>query len=245
MIKKALEYIVGMSSPNVREIDGETYSDKPLHRISYVPRASSIEMGTLSSLIDYIKSGVDIFPEKMIIQVLSPTYVAMYSALDAERKREYVVEVKANVPAFGFNQFVDHESFCIGVQSKFMDDNGFNAVNDKALLLKFAGTVESGSLAEYGDDGVSQKATVKTGIASKGEALVPNPVTLKPFRTFVEVCQPISSFIFRMKEDKYSKGIQCALYEADGGAWKIDAMENIKNYLVNELAEYKQFIIIS
>lgn len=105
--------------------------------------------------------------------------------------------------------------------------------------------MESGSLAEYGDDGVSQKATVKTGIASKGEALVPNPVTLMPYRTFVEVDQPISNFIFRMKEDKYSKGIQCALYEADGGAWKIEAMENIKIYLVNELAEYKNFIIIS
>ena len=244
MIKKALEYIVGMSSPNVREIDGETYSDKPLNRISYVPRASSIEMVTLSSLVEYIKSGVDIFPEKMIIHVISPTHVSMYSALDAERKREEVVEVKANVPAFGFNQFMDHESFLIGVQAKFI--NGVNGgLNDKELLLKFAGTVEAGSIAEYGDDGVSQKATVKTGIASKGEALVPNPVILIPYRTFVEVPQPMSSFIFRMKEDKYSKGIQCALYEADGGAWKIEAMENIKNYLVNELAEYKNFIIIS
>lgn len=243
MIKKALEYIVGMSAPNVREIDGETYSDKPLNRISYVPRATSIEMGTLSSLIDYIKSGVDIFPEKMIIHVLSPIKVAMYSALDAERKREYVVEVNANVPAFGFNQFMDHETFCIGVQSKFMDSS--DDYNDKSLLLKFAGTVEAGSVSEYGDDGVTQKATVKTGIASKGEALVPNPVTLMPYRTFVEVDQPISSFIFRMKEEKYNKGILCALYEADGGAWKIDAMENIKNYLVNNLAEYKNFIIIS
>lgn len=243
MIEKAMKYIASISAPNFKEIDGETYSDKPLNRISYVPRANSIEMGTLSSLVDYIKSGVDIFSEKMIIHVLSPTHVSLYSALDAERKREYVVEVKANVPAFGFNQFIDHESFCIGVQSKFIDS--IDDFNDKALLLKFAGTVESGSLAEYGDDGVSQKATVKTGIASKGEALVPNPVTLMPYRTFVEVDQPISEFIFRMKEDKYSKGIQCALYEADGGAWKIDAMENIKNYLVCELAEYKNFIIIS
>lgn len=244
MIKKAFEYIVGLSAPVVQEIKGETYSDKPLNRISYVPRANSIEMGTLSSLIDYIKSGVDIFSEKMIIHVLSPTHVSMYSALDDERKREYVVEVKANVPAFAFNQFIDHESFCIGVQSKFLDPV-FNEDNDKRLLLKFAGTVESGSISEYGDDGVSQKATVKTGIASKGEALVPNPVILKPYRTFVEVEQPESSFIFRMKEDKYSKGINCGLYEADGGAWKIAAMERIKAYLVKELAEYEQFIIIS
>lgn len=240
MIKKALEYIVGLSSPTVQEIGLETYSDKPLHRISYIPRASSIEMNTLSSLIDYIKSGVDIFGEKMIIHVQSPTRVSMYSALDVEREREYVVEVKANVPAFNFNQFMDHESFCIGVQSKCIDDPN----TDKALLLKFAGTVEAGSVAEYGDDGVSQKATVKTGIASKGEALVPSPASLKPFRTFVEVDQPVSRFIFRMKEDKYSHGIQCALYEADGGAWKLEAMQSIREYLDDALEGFDGFTII-
>lgn len=240
MIKKALEYIVALSCPTIEKIGGETYSDKPLNRISYVPRAKSIEMNTLSSLIDYIKSGVDSFADEMIIHVQSPTRVSMYSALDCEREREYVVEVKANVPAFNFNQFQDHESFCIGVQSKCIDDPD----TDKALLLRFAGTVEAGSVAEYGDDGVSQKATVKTGIASKGEALVPSPASLKPFRTFVEVEQPVSSFIFRMKEDKYSKGIQCALFEADGGAWKLEAMQAIKAYLDSELEDVAGFTII-
>ena len=240
MIKKAFEYIVGLSNANIHHIDGEVYSDKPLNRISYIPRATSIEMNTLSSLIDYIKSGVDTFCGPMIIHVQSPTLVSMYSALDCERKREYVVEVKANVPAFNFNQFQDHESFCIGVQSKCIDDSN----TDKKLLLRFAGTVEAGSVAEYGDDGVSQKATVKTGIASKGEALVPSPAILKPFRTFVEVEQPVSSFIFRMKEDKYSKGIQCALFEADGGAWKLEAMEAIREYLDSELKGVDGFTII-
>lgn len=115
---------------------------------------------------------------------------------------------------------------------------------DKALLLKFAGTVEAGSVAEYGDDGISQKATVKTGIASKGDAIIPSPARLKPFRTFVEVDQPISSFIFRMKDDRCG-GVQCALFEADGGAWKISAMEAIKAYLVKELEGFDNFIIIS
>ena len=242
MIKKALEYIVGLSEPRVQSINDQVYSDKPLNRISYVPRAKSIEMNTLSSLIDYIKSAVDEFEEPMIIHVQSPTRVAMYSALDEEREREYVVEVNAQIPRFAFDQFQDHETFCIGIQAKCIDD----PETDKALLLRFAGTVEAGSVSEYGDDGVSQKATVKTGIASKGEAIVPSPARLKLYRTFVEVEQPISSFIFRMKEDKYSKGIQCALFEADGGAWKIGAMEAIKAYLTRELEDFKHcFIVIS
>lgn len=103
--------------------------------------------------------------------------------------------------------------------------------------------MEQNSVAEYGDDGVTQKATIRQGIASKTDAVVPNPVTLRPYRTFIEVTQPVSSFIFRVKD---LHGISCALFEADGGAWKNAAMENIKNYLEYELADVKeQFIVIS
>ena len=66
---------------------------------------------------------------------------------------------------------------------------------------------------------------------------------LRPYRTFTEVVQPASDFIFRMKEDR---GITCALFEADGGAWKNAAMKNIKEYLEFELEGYQdQFIVIS
>lgn len=235
MLKEAIKYIVDMAKPTVQEINGETYSDKSLCRINHNPKAATIDMVTLSSLIDYIKAGVDTMLGNMIIHVQSPTRVTMYSALDADRKREYVVEVNAQLPNFEFNRFIDHENFCINLQSKFVD------TLDRALLLKFAGTVEAGTVAEYGDDGITQKATVKTGIASKGEAIVPNPVLMKPFRTFVEVEQPVSQFIFRMQGNNC---IQCALFEADGGAWKLEAMRNVKAYLEVELKEYPNFVVI-
>ncbi len=240
MLKEALQYIVGLSVPTVREIGGETYSDKNLHRIKHNPKADPIEMNTLSSLVDYLRSGMDVNAEKekLFIHVQSPTKVAVFSALDDERDREYLVRVNAQIPSFNFDHFIDHESFCIALQSKFLDSP------ERALLLKFAGTVEAGSVAEYGDDGVSQKATVKTGIASKEDALVPSPVLLAPFRTFVEVAQPASEFVFRMKQDR-SDNIQCALFEADGGAWKNAAMVGIKAYLEEQLSEYQNFIVIS
>lgn len=234
MFKDALQYIVNLAKPEVQMIDGETYSDKNLHRISYNPKATAIEMTTLSSLIDYIKSGYDTMG-KMIVHVQSPVQVRMYSALDDERTREHIAEVNAQLPGFDFNRFIDHESFCINVQSKFLPND------DRALLLKFAGTVEAGTVAEYGDDGITQKATVKTGIASKGDAVVPNPVTLKPFRTFVEVEQPSSQFVFRMQGNSC---VQCALYEADGGAWKLEAMKAIKAYLETELKDIPDFVVI-
>lgn len=240
MIKEALQYIVNLATPNVKEYGGEIYSDKPLHRIKHNPKAKAIEMSTLSSLVEYIRSNADKFHGNTIIHVQSPTRVQMYSSLDEDRIRETLVEVTAQVPSFDFNRFMDHENFCIGMQSKCENDE----TTDRALLLKFAGTVEAGSVAEYGDDGISQKATVKTGIASKGEALVPSPVRLRPYRTFIEVEQPVSDFVFRMNQDR-SGGIQCALYEADGGAWKIKAMTAICEYLKAALSDCPEFVVIS
>lgn len=236
MIKEALQYIVGLSAPNVQHINGEVYSDKQLHRVDYVPKAEPIQLTTLDSLLDYVKSGVDDMGATMFIHVVSPTKVKMYSALDMGRERESIAEVTANVPEFSFNRWIDHESFCIALQSKFLPNE------DRALLLKFAGTVESGTIAEYGDDGVTQKATVKVGIAKKGEAVIPNPVKLMAYRTFIEVEQPVSQYIFRMQD---RNGIQCALYEADDGAWKIDAMNNIKEYLETALDGMDGFVVIS
>lgn len=238
MLKKAIEYIVDLSTPTVKEINGQTYSDKSLYRINHNPKAKQIEMNTLSSLVDYIRSKADKLPNKMFVHIVSPTSVELFSVLDDDRSREYLVEVHAKVPNFSFNNFIDHESFCINLQSKFND------TLDRALLLKFAGTIEAGSLAEYGDDGITQKATVKTGIASKGEAIVPNPVELCAFRTFVEVEQPTSKFVFRMKQDKYD-GIKCGLFEADGGAWEIGAMDNIRHYLEAKLSDITEVIILS
>lgn len=236
MIKEALQYIVGLGAANINEINGEQYSDKPLTRIIHNPKARAIEMNTLTSLVDYIKANIDTMSKKMIIQVVDPTKVLLYSNLDSERVRETIVEVNAQIPFFEFGRFMDHESFCIALQSKFIDNE------DRALVLKFAGTVEEGTVAQYGDDGITQKATVKTGIASKGDAVVPNPVRLIPFRTFMEVEQPASDFIFRMRSER---GIQCAIFEADGGAWKNSAANSIKSYLVTELADYPHFTVIS
>lgn len=238
MIKEALEYIISLRKPEITDINGETYSDKTLTRISYNPKADIIGMKTLTSLVEYIKSGIDMMSGNMIVHVESPTKVELYSQLDYEREREYMVKVVAEIPDFDFDRFMDHEKFLINMQSKFIENE------DRALILKFAGTVESGTVAQYGDDGVTQKATVKTGIASKSDALVPSVVNLKPFRTFLEVEQPSSNFIFRMKEDKYN-GVQCAIFEADGGAWKAEAMNNIESYLQEKLKDMENFTVIS
>lgn len=242
MIKEALAYIVGLGKAEVKEYtlpDGEKglYSDKPLHRLETpVPAAEKLHLHTLTGLVDYIKSNTDTMAERMIVEVQSPTKVYLYSQLNNKRNREYLIEVTAMIPDFSFDRFISQEEFCISLQSKFINND------DRELVLRCAGTVESGTVAQYGDDGVTQKATIKQGIASKVEAQIPNPVYLKPYRTFLEVDQPASNFIFRMRDNH---GVDCAIFEADGGSWKMEAMQNIKAYLQEELKMLDPFTVIA
>ena len=243
MIKEAINRILELAAPEIIEIDGENYCDRKLTRIDKELRANEICMSTLSSFVAFIQNSGDLNKgKKYIVQVVSPTEVRLISELDADRRRETLAIAGANVPEFDFGRQIPHKQFLINVQSKFCD--GDPAENDKALILKFAGTVKSGTVTDYKDDGVSQKATIKTGVASLSEAEVPSPCVLIPYRTFVEVEQPSSEFIFRLDEGSHGD-VTCALYEADGGAWKNEAIKNIAAYLMKELAGNDNITVIS
>ena len=238
MTKEALAFIVGMKKAEVIEIHGESYTDRSVFRVDRELRAEALEMNTLTSLVDYLKSDIDDMPPKMLVHVISPVCVRVISMLDRDRKREKIVEVNASIPGFEYGRYMDKERFVIAMQSQFIRGD------DRELLLKFAGTVKEESIAQYGDDGVSQRATIKTGISTVGDAIVPSPAVLRPFRTFVEVEQPESSFIFRMRQNE-GRGIECAIFEADGGAWKNVAMGRIKDYLAHELQGFSRYTVIS
>lgn len=233
MLEKAINRIVELAKPNIVKHGNDEYSDKKLYRIHNDLLAAPLELSTLSSLIEYIKrSNENQNGNEYIVHVVSPTRVDLISTLNMDRERETLVTVRAEVPRINFDNWMENEKILIAVQSQFVDD----PETDRAAVLKFAGTVTSGSIKEYGDDGVTQKATVKHGVTSKVEGIVPSPCRLRPYRTFIEVEQPASEFIFRMREGS-SDTVLCALFEADGGMWKNEARRNIREYLEKELED--------
>lgn len=91
---------------------------------------------------------------------------------------------------------------------------------------------------------MDRKQPLKRALRPLQEVEVPSPCRLMPYRTFTEVKQPMSSFIFRVK-DNDRLGVSCALFEADGGAWKNEAKKNIKEYLEKELDGVPDIFVIS
>ncbi len=244
MIKEALQYIIGLQQPRIVEIGGKNYyfhnGNIPM-LVDGCRDCEAVQLSTLTSLVDYIKNRMaDDFPDgtpKMIVHVASETEVSLLTQFNGDMKRLEVISVKARVPAITLNKFIEQEAFIIQMQSMFLD------TPDKAIVMQVAGNVEDKTVAAYGDDGVSQKATIKTGLANVEDVIVPNPVRLQPFRTFHEVGQQEIDFVFRMKNS--SNGVACALFEADGGAWKFRAVHEIAEYLKDKLADVENIAILS
>lgn len=232
-LKAAIEFITelkeGSMEPKVLEINGNTYCNKNLTRYHYFPKADSLSVNTLTSIVDYIKGKPEELRETMILHVISPTEVRLYSGLVDERNREELMRADAIVNEFQFDRYYDQERFLIELQANFIESD------DLTVLKQVAGNIESGTTANYDDDGVSQKTTIKSGIANKTDVIVPNPVKLRPYRTFAEIEQPQSSYVFRIQDS--DRGPSFKLVEADGGLWKNATMKKIKEYLAYELAE--------
>ena len=245
MIKDALQYIIGLQQPRIEEIDGKSYSFSngfPMP-VNVCRGCDPLEISTLTSLVDYIKermaydfNGIGDLPQ-MIVHVESETEVRLVTVFNEDMARWELAKVKARVPAIALNKFIDQESFIIQMQSMFQN------TDDKLIVMQVAGNVEDKTVANYGDDGVTQKATIKTGLANVEDILVPNPVRLQPFRTFHEIEQPEIDFVFRMKNGQV--GVSCALFEADGGAWKFRAVHSIADYLKKELEGVGNIAVLS
>lgn len=88
----------------------------------------------------------------------------------------------------------------------------------------------------FTDDGISQQVVMKTGVTKKENAIIPNPVRLIPYRTFLEVEQPESEFVFRITEGR-GGAPAFKLVSADGGRWEAVAVDNVKSYLMDALAD--------
>lgn len=229
-LKEALQYITELKEramkPNVLEINGATYCDKSLVQYHHFPTASPLCVNTLSAMAEYIKGRPEELRDTSIIHIESPISVALKSGLIDERIREDLLKSHAIVNEFEFDHYYDQERFLIELQANFLE------TDDLKTIMQAAGNIKAGTTSNYSDDGVSQKTTIRSGV-DMIDVIVPNPVTLRPYRTFLEVEQPESNYVFRIKDTE--KGPMFKLVEADGGLWKATAKKRIKEYLEYEL----------
>ena len=241
MIKEAIDRILELAKPNEIVCEGRLFADKVMHEIPRLKYAAPLHMNTLTAITDYIFSDTDkcfLSPGRFIIHVEDSNKVVLYQELDQDKCRERLLVSEIDNCKFPFGRWMDMETFMINTQTSF-DMNG-----NLSELLALIGSVVSDAGITQSDDGISQNVTVKTGISLVGKKKIPNPFQLKPFRTFTEVDQPLSSFVFRLKKAS-DDTVNAALFAADGEAWRRSAILNISEWLHENFKDRDDVIILA
>lgn len=103
--------------------------------------------------------------------------------------------------------------------------------NDVDYILGLLSHMSVDQSVKSDDNGVTQTVQVRKGVSFVENQRVRPIVKLAPYRTFQEVEQPESEFVFRVYDDR-----SISLTAADGGMWKMAARNAVREYLLHALS---------
>lgn len=213
----------------VIEIEGRPYR-LPGYEPAHEPTVTALETHTLQGIVDAVNADFEFdLDHTSHVHVLSPTQVFLETeSFGPFLQRHTLVSSTAYVTKFRFGDEYNIEEFIISMLSQFIQNE------DRDNLLKLASSITSTTSGTVNDTGISQHMEIKKGISMREKVEVQNPFILKPYRTFQEIEQPASEFVFRVHDDE-RRGITCSLHEADGAKWKVEATESIKFFFIKAL----------
>lgn len=225
MIKEAIEKIVEMAEIETFErADGRDYTSRPFHPVKPAHPAP-LGLSTLAGVVDLSKS----IGRDHLIHIQGHDKVAVISDLDEGwLERHNFALATAQPCAFPFDRMLDVEQFVINVQLHF------EASPAKDAILAFVSHLSANEVRLASDDGLSQTAVIRTEIGRKENATIAPIQHLRPFRTFREIEQPEGEFLLRLHPGR-GELPQVALYQAEGAAWRDQAIESINEYLALHL----------
>jgi hypothetical protein len=241
MIAEAIQKILGLAPPNEIEHEGLTYIDKTMHRLEE-PIAKAVECSTLQGLVDLYANDLDSAKktDDLFVHIVSPTEVELISSssdLYGRRRVWATATYPKGCNTFPFNAFLDTEKFIIQAQTGFQrvmvqkDDGSY--AQDLDYVLRIASGISAEAIQTADDDGISQRITARSGVVLKDQQNLKPRVNLAPYRTFAEIDQVLSGFVFRAQQD--AGGVKLALFENDGGRWRLDAVAAIKAWFSGKI----------
>lgn len=231
-LKDAINRIVELATPFTLETrNGHQFCSADLREVKpEVELPARYSVDTLEALVKLIRTeGVAQAP-LLYVRVDSARRVVVDSTYTG---RDYAIysrlplyEAVSDVPRISVNQYMSQEHAAIELQSLYA------VTDDRDYLLALLSRIDVNQGVSSVDNGISQEVSVRTGAVLKEQQTVKPIVHLQPYRTFLEVEQPASDFLLRLDKEGSP-----ALYEADGGAWKLEAKRNIAAYLGEQLAD--------
>lgn len=236
MLKAAIEYITTLATPKTYDLNGDTYTnDANMRRIApHVDRPSKMGFSSLDGIVQAIQTEIsrEEVTKPLFVNIESHEDVRVFTTYRHDNlDRDLLYTASPELPA-KFSEWSNHEDAIIMLRSRFIPNGGTEYLLDLLARISNEDSVTSE------DNGVSQKVSATMGVALKSLEQVKPRVALAPFRTFLEVQQPESEFLLRIKPGDKESGTppKVGIIEADGGAWRLAAKHNIADYFREHLA---------
>lgn len=210
-------------------VDGNEYTTQHVYLPPSEPETTPIAVSQLSSVVDFVES----LDRNSFICVKSAQTVLVVGAEQGRHKsRPTYLRATPDLPLEIDERWLDIDEMIIALNTIFVPHGNV------ATLTHLIGTINSSTVITSVDDGLSQSVTIAKSSATSEKASIPNQISLAPFRTFHDIEQPDSNFLIRTKRsDKAEELPKVALFLADGGLWKTNAIARIKEYLTENLSE--------
>lgn len=220
---KRIEELTNQADAVIHDIDGAKFTRADLREIEpIVYTAEPLKVSTLQAIVDYLGKVCQAdYLDFPFVHVLGPSHVMLISGFNRQRNREVYLDARAPVTDFNFGRYMAIDEFTVGLKACFVKSD------TTAHLARIVGNISWKDGVKLRDDGVTQVITTKVGVAEHGDVALDNPVYLAPYRTFPEVEQPESPYIYRVSSDNPA----AKLVEVDDKSWTIEAVERIKTWL--------------
>jgi len=236
-----IEAIVEHTKPDFMkvEVDGKHYSDKHLFQIKPdAPiRPETLVLSRLDALTGYIGANVEgLILTECMLHIAGPNEVVLFSKFSNDEFKQRSIYVKVIGPGcpFKFGEYYNQENFILSLQTKFQE------TPDRNSILQLVSNIVTEESITSTDDGFSQAVVVKTGAVKVQQVQVPRLLSLRPHRTFLEIGQPESKFLIRLRQDSSNATRpslpQITLLETDGGDWKLTAVKFIAEALEGKVS---------
>ena len=240
-ICKIEDLVLRGAAPTVKEIGGRTYLlQNNLHGepsvTEVIPKDNTafprkMEVNTLDAFVAYLRAGIENgeIKDKLYLNVTSPIFVEAVTPVNQYGNRKLIASAaRLGLQGFSFGLEYDFERFVVALRSKFVP------TPEQTALLESLKRITNSNEVKTEDNGVTQVVTAKSG-ATLGSVKVQPVWCLRPYRTFTEIDQPDSLFLLRL----HSNGGETtySLYETDGGAWAVTAMNLVREYLRSQFSD--------
>lgn len=229
LAEKIEELVNGQVEPELETINGVDYikTAKGYEQLKK-PRMDIINVNSLNGLVEMVKVVIknEVLGIPALVVNVDVNDIIVSTSHNIAGEMDQIIKAYPLIPDLGLDRRQSVEELIIKLSTAFIETENTTKFINSISSLRIVEDVE------FNDDGIGQTITAKKGAQLNQKYTIQPIVKLKPIRSYSEIEQVESKFLFRVDQ----RG-EVILYEADGGQWRYDVQKRIVKYLNGSLKE--------